>query len=351
MRARCDELAAERGPIAAWGPPPDEDRFELATLASGLDKPLELTVAPDGRVFFIEQGGRVSVYRPDVMHMKRSDCFNCHTLDRKIVGPALHVIAERYRGDAAAIETAAARVITGSSGVWSDVPMLPHAQHTLEETRLMVRWITSLESRKGAHAIQVGLAGKVDANELAPGDDCGVLVLEATYTDTGGGPVGPLGASARVTLRSRRVEAEHYTSRSGTRTLESKTASSGRFIGAIDHENYLRFAAVDLADVGRIALEVSSVGGGGTIELRTGALDGSLVGSIDVVPNGAWEEWYELSLPVAYSGAPCDVYVRFLNPERRGGLMNLDRVTFHPPDVGTPTAHDSEHLSEAPPEK
>ena len=42
----------------------DESRFEATVLAEGLPRPLEVDVAPDGRVFFIELAGKLKVYDP-----------------------------------------------------------------------------------------------------------------------------------------------------------------------------------------------------------------------------------------------------------------------------------------------
>ena len=44
--------------------PPAWDRFEVVELARGFDRPPELAVAPDGRVFFSELGGRLGVLPP-----------------------------------------------------------------------------------------------------------------------------------------------------------------------------------------------------------------------------------------------------------------------------------------------
>ncbi len=40
----------------------DSSRFEVNVLASGLIQPMELAVAPDGRVFFIELAGKLKMY-------------------------------------------------------------------------------------------------------------------------------------------------------------------------------------------------------------------------------------------------------------------------------------------------
>ena len=43
----------------------DPGRFELEVLATGMSRPMELAVAFDGRVFLVEQGGRVLCYEPN----------------------------------------------------------------------------------------------------------------------------------------------------------------------------------------------------------------------------------------------------------------------------------------------
>ncbi|MBC8154412.1 MAG: PQQ-dependent sugar dehydrogenase, partial [Bacteroidetes bacterium] len=44
--------------------PPDENRFTKTVLTNDLNEPMELAVAPDGRVFFVERGGKFYVYEP-----------------------------------------------------------------------------------------------------------------------------------------------------------------------------------------------------------------------------------------------------------------------------------------------
>ena len=53
-----------------------------------------------------------------------------------------------------------------------------------------------------------------------------------------------------------------------------------------------------------------------------------LLARTKVVPNGAWEDWYELALPLANPGGLHDLLVLFGNDEGKSGLMNLDRLHF-----------------------
>lgn len=269
----------------------------------------------------------VAAQAPGLERMKRSDCFNCHAVEHRIIGPALEEIAERYRGDANALEESTERVFLGSSGVWGEVPMLSHPQHGREEIRQMVAWVLALDGDEPAYEVQQGLRGLVQTK--TEGGGC---ILEASYSDGGSLVIGPLIGRARLRLRHPAVEGEHFSSRSGTSTLSSESASGGSFIGAINSGNQLRFRAVDLDGIQRVSLRVSSAGAGGWIELRSDNAQGMLLARTEVVPNGAWEEWYEIVLPLANPGGLHDLLVVFGNDEGKSGLMNLDRLHFLRPD-------------------
>ena len=60
-------VAAALLPVAAFAVEPNLDpaRFELTTLVSGLTQPMELAVAPDGTVYWIEFGGRLLALDPN----------------------------------------------------------------------------------------------------------------------------------------------------------------------------------------------------------------------------------------------------------------------------------------------
>lgn len=255
--------------------------------------------------------------------MKRSDCFNCHAVKNRVVGPALLEIAGKYREDHDALDTLVQRVREGSTGVWGQIPMLPHPQHSAAEAAQMVAWVLSLNDDGPAIQVQRGLAGTVNQESGA-----GSLMLTASYTDAGSKAVGPLTASAQVRLRHPAMEAEHFHANAGNSVLNSATATGGAFIGAINAGSHLRYDAIKLAGIERVSLRVSSAGSGGTIELRADDLDGPLLAQTKVEPNGAWEDWYEIEVPITDPGGAHNLYIVFTNPNGGGGLMNLDRVCF-----------------------
>lgn len=57
--------------------------------------------------------------------LRKSGCFACHQVDKKVVGPALKDIAAKYKGDKGAVDMLAKKVRAGGSGVWGATPMAP----------------------------------------------------------------------------------------------------------------------------------------------------------------------------------------------------------------------------------
>ena len=71
---------------------------------------------------------------------RRSGCVACHTTDTRIVGPAFHEIAARYKDDAGAAARLAAKVREGGGGVWGSVPM-PAQPVPDADVKALVAWI------------------------------------------------------------------------------------------------------------------------------------------------------------------------------------------------------------------
>jgi cytochrome c len=53
----------------------------------------------------------------------RAGCANCHTVDKKLVGPSYRDIAVKYKGKPDALAKLMQRVRKGGPGTWGPVPM------------------------------------------------------------------------------------------------------------------------------------------------------------------------------------------------------------------------------------
>ena len=74
---------------------------------------------------------------------KKHACLACHTVDKKLVGPAYKEVAAKYRGDKAAEAKLFESVKKGSSGKWGQVPMPPNAAVPDADIKALVKWIVS----------------------------------------------------------------------------------------------------------------------------------------------------------------------------------------------------------------
>jgi cytochrome c len=72
---------------------------------------------------------------------KQHACLGCHTVDRKLVGPAFRDIAAKYKGDAAAQGRLEKKVKDGGAGVWGVIPMPSHPRMSDGDIRTVVAWV------------------------------------------------------------------------------------------------------------------------------------------------------------------------------------------------------------------
>ncbi len=72
-------------------------------------------------------------------------CLGCHSASVKIVGPAYHEIAAKYKADPDAAAKVEQQIHNGGSGKWSPIIMPPFPQVTTAETRILTEWILGLK--------------------------------------------------------------------------------------------------------------------------------------------------------------------------------------------------------------
>jgi cytochrome c len=76
---------------------------------------------------------------------KKKNCFACHMVNMKVVGPSWKDIAAKYRSVTGAEEYLENKVAKGGSGVWGDTAMPAQAQTNEAERTLLVRYILNLK--------------------------------------------------------------------------------------------------------------------------------------------------------------------------------------------------------------
>jgi len=102
-------------------------------------KALMMTVAVAGSLMF---AGYASA---DQALAQKSGCMACHTVDKKVLGPAYKDVAAKYKGQKDAEAKLVDKVKKGGSGVWGPIPMPANSPQVKDEDiKTIVKWVLSL---------------------------------------------------------------------------------------------------------------------------------------------------------------------------------------------------------------
>ena len=77
--------------------------------------------------------------------LQASGCTACHSIDKKLVGPAYKDVAAKYRGNKGAEAALIKKVKAGGKGNWGDIPMPPNGHVKDEDIKTLVQFILSLK--------------------------------------------------------------------------------------------------------------------------------------------------------------------------------------------------------------
>jgi|SRR5450830_209666 len=107
-------------------------------------KALLLTIAAAGSMLVAAQANAVDAAAAQALAQK-SGCLACHSVDKKILGPAYKDVAAKYKGDKTAEAKLVAKVKAGGSGVWGPMPMPANSPQVKDaDIKTVVEWVLSL---------------------------------------------------------------------------------------------------------------------------------------------------------------------------------------------------------------
>ena len=102
-------------------------------------KALMIAVAAAGTLMMAGQASA------DQALAQKSGCMACHSVDKKVLGPAYKDVAAKYAGQKDAVDKLAVKVKKGGSGVWGPIPMPANSPQVKDEDiKKIVQWILSL---------------------------------------------------------------------------------------------------------------------------------------------------------------------------------------------------------------
>ena len=84
------------------------------------------------------------VAQADEALLKKHNCTACHAVDKKLVGPAYHEVAKKYKGQKDIAGKLAEKVKKGGQGVWGPIPMPPNPAVPDADIKVLVDYILKL---------------------------------------------------------------------------------------------------------------------------------------------------------------------------------------------------------------
>jgi cytochrome c551/c552/cytochrome c553 len=75
---------------------------------------------------------------------RQKNCLACHSVDRKLLGPAYKDVAARYDGQPGAVDMLTNKILQGGSGVWGSASM-PANRVTTAEAKQLAQWVLGLK--------------------------------------------------------------------------------------------------------------------------------------------------------------------------------------------------------------
>lgn len=78
---------------------------------------------------------------------KKTGCFACHSIKKKLLGPSWESVAVRFNGNPEAETYLMNKIASGGSGAWGSIAMPGYSEALLNEAdrRILARWVLSLK--------------------------------------------------------------------------------------------------------------------------------------------------------------------------------------------------------------
>lgn len=75
---------------------------------------------------------------------RSNGCVVCHSIDKKVIGPAWRDVAVRYAGRTDATEELMRNILRGGVGSWGVAPMPPNPDVSEADARRLALWVLAL---------------------------------------------------------------------------------------------------------------------------------------------------------------------------------------------------------------
>ncbi|MET8280356.1 ThuA domain-containing protein [Micromonospora sp. NPDC005174] len=199
---------------------------------------------------------------------------------------------------------------------------------TVNCARVKVNYVLGHDSHGHQLGSAQGCTGVIQTSADGEHDTAANIfgIIDAEYTDLGGGGQPALTTHTQAVLQPRVRQAEHFGDSSGVQIVAGAAGHGGAAVGYIDNNDWISFRPYNLAGIQSFSARVGApAGGGGTLELRVDSPTGQLVGSATVTSTGGYATFATVTGGVT---APTGTRTLYLVFKGAGPWFDIDEFTL-----------------------
>ncbi|CAM5352606.1 PQQ-dependent sugar dehydrogenase [Streptomyces canus] len=206
----------------------------------------------------------------------------------------------------------------------------PEDGRSIDCTKVKVTFVLGHDSHGHPVTSANGCTGTIQTSADGGHDeDANIFgVMDAEYTDNGGGGQAPLTSHDQSVLQPRHRQAEHFGTGSGVSVIAKDTAHGGNTVGDINNGDWIAFTPYALSNAKSLTARVSSGGAGGTLEIRAGSATGTLLGKAAVPVTGGWESFQDITANLSRAPRGTTTLYLVFKGSGTGALFDVDDFTF-----------------------
>jgi chitinase len=248
----------------------------------------------------------------------RVNCVNIMTMDFGGGTNDLSAAESAARGSVGQLES-----IFGISATqaWNMLGLTPIAGTNDDGTVFSQSNASSLESFAASNGVQELAFWEVDGYDKSAGYAYSRIFNQITGGSGGGGGGNTSAFST--------IQAENYSSQSGTQTEATTDSGGGSDIGYIANGDWLAFTGIDFGTGGNAvtARLASGASISGSVEVHVDSLSNAAVATVAMSPTGGWQTWVSKTASMSSVTGVHTVYLEFTSGSA-GDFANINWFTF-----------------------
>ncbi|KOV87418.1 glycosyl hydrolase [Streptomyces sp. NRRL WC-3618] len=201
---------------------------------------------------------------------------------------------------------------------------------TIDCTKVEVTFILGHDSHGHPQTSANGCSGTIQTSADGGHDPNANIfgVIDAQYTDLGGGGQAPLTTHDQNVVQPTHRQAEHFNNSSGTAVSSRESASGGKTVGDIDNGDWIAFKPYVLSNATSLTARVASAGAGGKLEVRAGSPTGRVLGRATVPATGGWDTYQDVTASLSHAPHRTTTLYLVFKGAASGDLYEVDDFAF-----------------------